>query len=164
MAEEWKAIPGVERYMVSNEGRVARVLKSLTLGDNYFDVCLPTQPILGKRSFGSERKGHGGFRVAVHILVALAFLGEPNDEQTVVNHKDGYANEVNNLEWSNQQANSLHGWNRKRDSGATGFNVSNDEIAQMRALHGSGMSVRQIAKLIGRHQSTVAYWLRKKAA
>jgi hypothetical protein len=46
----------------------------------------------------------------LHRLVAIAFLGEPEDSRYVVNHKDGNKNNnhINNLEWCDHRGNRLH--------------------------------------------------------
>lgn len=60
---------------------------------------------------------HGvAMAVAVHILVAKAFIGAKSNDAPLVNHKDGNrlnAN-VNNLEYVNGRENSLHHLNKRK--------------------------------------------------
>lgn len=120
---EWKAIQGYERYYeVSNTGLVRsldrivteqngkrRFLKGHMMklsenrsknrqGDGYLVVNL--------------RKNHKSYVVPVHVIVARAFLENPNNYPTV-NHKNGkkHDNYVSNLEWTTYGENNLHALN-----------------------------------------------------
>ena len=100
MAENWKRIPGYDKYEASDLGRVRRintgkVLSPSKLNDDrvaYWGVCLWEN---GKQK-----------RVPVHQLVAFAFIGE-RPEGYVIDHVD--ANKLNNLpenlEYVTQQEN-----------------------------------------------------------
>lgn len=119
MKEIWKDIKGYEGYYeVSNLGRVRRIgktncLKSAITKDGYKQVALSVNNIL--KSY------------AVHRLVALAFIPNPNNYPQV-NHKDEnkenntvFFNEdgsidqyKTNLEWCTQEYNLKYGTARKR--------------------------------------------------
>lgn len=91
--EEWKPVVGYEGlYEVSSNGQV-RDLRS------------------GRCSFGGRSNGHlavmlnddinGRRSRQVHVLVATAFLGRPQDNNHCIIHKDGnnFNNCVSNLSW-----------------------------------------------------------------
>lgn len=100
---EWRAIPGFERYEVSDDGRVRTkatgIERKLTVKDcvrsrGYVRVRLQAAP--GRsREFG------------VHRLVALAFIANPEAKREV-NHidHDKANNHVSNLEWVTPKENA----------------------------------------------------------
>lgn len=110
MKEIWKDIEGYEGiYQVSNTGKVrsldrkvwnyikkGRVLKMRNNGHGYYDVSL----------YGEEKKEKHAY---IHILVAKAFIPNPNNYEQV-NHKDfdKSNNCVDNLEWVSRKQNMQH--------------------------------------------------------
>lgn len=97
--EEWRNIPGYdERYLVNNFGRIIGPRgpnKPFKARDGYMVATL--------YSYGKKiRKG-------VHVLVALAFIPNP-EKKPEVNHKNGIRddNRVENLEWVTCSENNLH--------------------------------------------------------
>ena len=93
MNEEWREIPSAPGYMVSNVGRVARLMR-------------PTEhPRDGRLS---AQLGRAGKRAYVHRLVAEAFIGPAGD--LMVNHIDGDPtnNRVENLEYVTRRGNIDH--------------------------------------------------------
>lgn len=108
--EIWRPVKGYENlYLVSSKGRVKslhklkfskcknkdRMLRQVLLDTGYKQVVL------------SKESKTSSFRV--HVLVANAFLPNPNN-YPVVNHKDENRqnNNVENLEWCTQRQNLLH--------------------------------------------------------
>ena len=96
--EEWKHIDGYKIYEVSSFGRIrnknsGRILKAANKGGYY--------------SVGLSNKKTKSF--SVHILVAKAFIPNPENKYTV-NHKDknGLNNNINNLEWMTISENNKH--------------------------------------------------------
>jgi hypothetical protein len=97
--EVWKQITNYDNYEVSTFGNVKntktnRILKSANRG-GYLSI------VLCKNSKGQT--------IAIHRLVALAFIDNP-DNKSQVNHKDKIRsnNNVNNLEWNTAIENSIH--------------------------------------------------------
>jgi len=96
--EEWKHIDGYKIYDVGSFGRIrnkktGRILKASNKGGYY--------------SVGLSNKKINTYQV--HILVAKAFIPNPENKYTV-NHKDknGLNNNVNNLEWMTISENNKH--------------------------------------------------------
>ena len=101
--EEWRDIPDLDLYEVSNFGRIRRkpqILSGGTTPSGHLTVAL------------SKGRGKGKPKsMYIHRLVALAFLENP-ENFPLVNHKDGNPknNNVENLEWCTYSQNILHGY------------------------------------------------------
>jgi len=117
MKEIWKPIPGYEKYLVSNMGRVMsnntyshakpKLMSIINHGNGYLYVTL--------------NKGNTSKNFYVHRLVAMAFLDNP-DGLEQVDHKDHDRanNAVSNLEWVTAKENlhrSVHLLKRPRAGG-----------------------------------------------
>jgi len=96
--EEWKDIEGYKIYQVSSFGNVrnkntGRILKP-GLSGGYYSVGLSN---IKTRTY------------RLHILVAKAFIPNPENKNTV-NHKDknGLNNNIKNLEWNTVPENNKH--------------------------------------------------------
>ena len=114
--EIWKIVDGYENYQISNNGRVKsierevnywrggkrikkeKILKPDVDKDGYLVVTLFDKNIKRKR-----------FRI--HRLVALAFIPNPENKETV-NHEDGNKNNncISNLTWQSNIENQQHAW------------------------------------------------------
>ncbi len=99
--EEWRKIPGFEKYEVSSEGcvrggRWGHSLSSAPDKDGYLRLGL----------YNADKKQKN---LLVHRLVALAFIPNPFNEKEI-DHKDGNKrnNSVGNLEWSNRNKNKTN--------------------------------------------------------
>ena len=75
--EVWKDIPEFEGYMISNFGRLAKILKAGEKGNGY-------------KEFKFNHKTHK----YIHRLVAQMFIPNPNNFDEI-NHKDGIRNNKN---------------------------------------------------------------------
>jgi hypothetical protein len=108
--ERWRKVEAHPHYEVSSLGQVRNirngyVLKPYDDGAGYLRVNLD----------------NCGCRV--HILVALAFIGNP-ENKPVVNHKKGkkHDNRASQLEWATLSENTQHAWDcglisRERERG-----------------------------------------------
>jgi len=116
MKEQWKQVPGYERYLVSNTGRVistlrnrSRELKPQTDAIGYQHYRLyPEEPIHG---FYSNNRGLKPRLFKAHKLVLDTF--SPNLDTTLeVNHlnADKKDNRLENLEWVTRSQNIQHSW------------------------------------------------------
>lgn len=104
--EEWRNIPGHDKYQVSNEGRV-RSLKT--------NRILSSCSCNGYRQVGLYSDGKQK-TITIHRLVALAFLGDRpmgiDGRRNEVNHKDGDRanNRLSNLEYVTRAENVIHSY------------------------------------------------------
>lgn len=119
--EEWKTIPGWERYAASTYGRIA------AYSSPYMQAGIPRcrKPQLLKPRYIQGNPGYwevvlsngNGLRKAilVHRLIALTFIPNPNN-YPIVNHKDENSsnNYASNLEWCTQKYNTNYGTHNKR--------------------------------------------------
>lgn len=109
--EVWKDIGGFEgKYQVSSEGRIKSVDRILVKSDGKI-MTIKGRILKQSSSRGYLRVSLGGdVTVDVHRIVAITFLGKPN-ENNVVNHlnEDKHDNRVSNLEWTTPLGNTRHG-------------------------------------------------------
>ena len=112
---EWRAIPGYERYAVSDTGRVRslgtrnrpQAMKLHTV-DGYQKVSLTCANCAGKK------------KLFVHRLVLLAFRGSPPPGKPRTRHLNGKStdNRLTNLKWGDDLENARDtSWHGKRASG-----------------------------------------------
>ena len=106
----WREVAGYEGlYAVSDEGEVVSLPRVLSNGRGTFKTtgkALKQGTRAGKYKFVHLSKGNVQRCVSVHRLVAMAFLGNP-ENLPEVNHKDENPsnNRVENLEWCSRQYN-----------------------------------------------------------
>ena len=119
MKEKWKDIEGFDNYRISNLGRVQSCKKIIGCDDKvigFTDVKLlkPWDDGRGYRKvslFNNKKRKD----IRVHILVAKAFIPNPNN-YPIINHKDENPsnNRVDNLEWCTNKYNSNYGTGKTR--------------------------------------------------
>lgn len=154
--EEWRPVVGGEgRYEISSLGRVKSLLnryghERVMFLSTWLSSGYPTTAIR-KRDWKRSRP------VAVHVLIAEAFLG-PCPEGHEVNHKDfNRANSVlSNLEYTTYSENNLHAFRHGRQP-ARGERVGAAKLteADVVALRQSKETHVEAARRIGVHPSTV---------
>ena len=120
--ELWRPVKGYEGfYEVSNLGRVRsvdRFVRNSHNGDyTVFKKSIIKKPTLddgGYETITLNKEGRWETRL-VHRLVAIAFLGDPEEGQEV-NHKDENKrnNQVSNLEWCSKAYNVRYGTRARR--------------------------------------------------
>lgn len=137
MMEEWRVIEEYPDYSVSNMGRVRddrrNKIYKLSTAQGYKKMTFPY-----------------GVRRAVHRLVAIAFIPNP-DNKPCINHINGNRgdNRVENLEWCTFRENNLHAYRvLKRTPGRLGKHLSEDAKARIRKAHlGVKMSEESCKKM-----------------
>lgn len=144
--ERWKLIAGLDRYMISDSGRVFSAIRSCR-------ILSPTKtpqgyPYVSLMLDGKARK------FTIHKLVALAFVENPLS-LPVVNHKDGIKenNHYSNLEWCTYRENNDHA----RDNGLVhnfgehhyAAKLTESDVRQIRQLLSSGLYHKDIANQFG---------------
>lgn len=165
MKEDWRDVVGYEEYFkVSNIGRVwskrtNRILKQVVLKDN------------GYKIFTTRIGGRDGKVISfrVHVLVAEAFLEEPEDYQkkwamttkykrVLVNHKDSNKanNRADNLEWVTASENITHfnnsekGTQYLKSANMGSAILTNDQVIAIRREYSlGGTSERKLASRYG---------------
>ena len=135
--EIWKDVVGYEgKYKVSNKGRVKTFQRKVTkilIPQNHFQYFA-----VGLNKFGKQK------RIGVHVLVAKAFIPNPENKPEV-NHIDGNKrnNCVENLEWVTGSENTKHAFDtglakalRGVENGAAKFTA--EQIKEIRSTYKKG--------------------------
>ena len=127
MEEIWKTIDINPNYEVSSLGNVRSVTRQFECADGrtrtYQGKML--HPHFDLHGYKRVALGREQDNIAVHRLVAFAFIPNPNN-YGCVNHKDGNKanNTVENLEWCDYSMNLVHAY-------ATGLNQRPKKVKQM---------------------------------
>lgn len=116
LKEEWKQVPGYERYLVSNTGRVISTIKNRTkelkgqedaVGYIHYRLYASDD----RNGYYPNNRGKRPILFKIHRLVLDTFL--PNADTTLeVNHINGdkHDNVITNLEWVTRKENIQHSW------------------------------------------------------
>lgn len=146
--EIWKPVTEPEfgdTYMVSNKGRMARVLKGSKISDDWYPSIIMSKRGVQYRAF------------RVHQLVAWAFLG-PQPEGTVINHIDGDKTNAtpDNLEYVTQKQNVQHSLRlrhrvieKKPGNGQFKAILTVDQVGEIKCLLQCGCPVSVLAEEYG---------------
>ncbi len=131
--EVWKGIKGYENYEVSNKGRV----RSIKYKKPYIHKERLNKDGYVKATLSQDGK-QKDFRV--HRLVALHFIENPNNLETV-NHINGIKtdNRVENLEWLDRSDQLRHAYKlglKVSNKGSKSYNASftDDEVRYIRKV------------------------------
>lgn len=115
MIEEWRPVRGFDGFEVSNLGRVRSLPRRIVRSRNGAIEIEGRVRTLELTKFGYLRIGLGKKNVAVHRLVAQAFVENPNDKP-FVNHRDGQRARQRKWSLRRLRSNSHHGRILSRDN------------------------------------------------
>lgn len=107
-------------------------------------------------------------RASVHRVVALAFLGEPDDSSKQVNHKNGDKsdNRVENLEWVTTSANQQHALaNGMAPKGERSYRaiITEEQAKYVISSYAEGIKQVDIAKKLGVSKHLVNFIIRGRS-
>lgn len=164
--EEWRDVEGADGYQVSNLGRV----RSYRTKGRFHTTPRATPLVLQEKdnSRGYKyvgitwRDGVKKRNIAIHRLVALTFLPNPEARKTV-NHIDGDKanNRADNLEWMSHEQNMNHA----SLNNLLAVKVSSENIREMKSLRAQGRSYVDIAvqfNICPTHARRIILGLRRK--
>lgn len=150
--EIWKEIPGFPNYEISNKSNVKSIarIKYKIYGGKYNGLVVPQSypekiltPRLNNAGYYGVHLYHKGKMqtFSIHRLVALAFLPNPENKQTI-NHKDGNKqnNDLSNLEWATVLENITHAKKTGlstyfKGEQCTNSKLSDTDVVAIRALY-----------------------------
>ena len=135
--EEWRSLKDYPDYQFSSKGRVKNIRTGKILSQEVSKIGYPTVRIFNK--------DHVRKHINTHLLIAKAFLGEPNQ---CVNHIDGNKlnNNVENLEWCTYAYNNKHAYDHKLRKPYQ-QRISDEERIKVGIMLGDGVKVKDIAKI-----------------
>lgn len=127
----WRPVQSTNNQIeVSECGRVRRADRLLVYSDGRRGVLPAAELRCTKQKTGYAAVSFGKRRLAVHRLVAEAFLPEPETvfAYSTVNHKNGDKtdNRVENIEWATYQSNNVHA----RDTGLNAQHGENTNLSK----------------------------------
>lgn len=177
MEEIWKPVEGYidgfydGLYEVSNFGRFKQLPRRLNCrGGSRMTV---EKIVYGSNSNGyrtiSFKKDRISFQIDIHILVAKAFIPNPENKYSV-NHKDANRsnNHVDNLEWATQKEQLEHAKKlgllkiTKGESRST-HKLTESQVVEMRELYeNTKTSYRKLGKRYNISGTTVRYIISRK--
>ena len=121
-------------YAISNKGRIyskklKRLIKIRVNGKNHNGYCMCK--LHCKQGYSKSYMDFG-----IHRLLMVMFKPVPNMKNLVVNHIDGNKtnNDLDNLEWTTFQGNTIHAYKTGLAKGKKGEDASNVSITEETAI------------------------------
>lgn len=156
MIEEYRKLREYPMYRIYNTGKIyseytKKFLRRFDDNSGYLQVTL----------FSGHNKGRK--TIKVHILVAKAFLPNPNNLPEV-NHKDcnKYNNRVTNLEWISKHDNMVHASINSYKNRENLSPLTQDHVKLIPILLEYGFSIKLIAGLYKVGHITIRNIIQKK--
>jgi hypothetical protein len=164
--EEWRCCH--TNYEVSNLGNIRSVDRcGIRLNDSVCNlrgrILRPSINSNGYRTIKLYKNG-AYITIAVHILVAKAFIANP-DNRPEVNHKDldKLNNRSTNLEWVTHDENMVHGsLSLLPGSKNTNSKLKESDIVTIRRLVAGGKSMHSVGQLYKVNSSTISQIYHRK--
>lgn len=152
MQEEiFKSVNGYEGYYeVSNLGRIKSCARVWSVGKKEATILKPAHR---KGEYDSVTFCVDGVKkyLTIHRLVAIHFCDNPNNFP-VVNHKDSdiYNNRADNLEWTTNSGNAIHGYKFGNREGCKGEKhgrrkLSEDQVMALIKRRNEGAALIELA-------------------
>lgn len=152
----WRAIPSLEgRYEASENGDIRHIAnhkprRARRNKNGYMQMNFSLNDGTGKTK-----------TILVHKLIAETFIENP-DKLPYINHIDGDKtnNHVSNLEWCTASENISHAFGmglaaNKKGEESSLAKFTNEQVREIRYIHGKGVSETSLAVLLGVSQSTI---------
>lgn len=170
--EEWRDVVGWEGfYIISSFGRVASIRTEIYYNGRTRPRKVPRRLLkvqttqMGKNLFYNSvclYEHHKCFPVRVHVLVAKAFLPNPNGYK-YIDHIDGNGtnNHVKNLRWCSASQNNMNPITRRRNSDAQRGRVGSGRDTPVACVKKNGTvevykSIILASKSSGKNRNTIA--------
>lgn len=148
--ERWKGINGWSGYIISSDGRIAKILKPELMKEGYCRACLDD---------GKRRE-----RIFIHRLVAEAFIKNIY-HRPLVHHINTRKtdNSVQNLEWCTHQENSRYTRELEKENNHKRLcpRLTAEAIKMVKELSKTKNN-REIAKIYGVSRRTIDRIVREK--
>lgn len=140
----FEIIKDYPNYMVDRNGNIYSLNRNIFLKqaedkDGYYKVCLCKD---GKRK-----------NMRVNRIVAIQFIENESNENTIVNHKDGNKknNNVDNLEWVTPKENTQHAirtniYNPNNENN-NNAKLKNEDVINIRYMYDNGFKISEIQKI-----------------
>jgi len=165
--EEWKTADGFNNALrISNKGRAASV-KHFKFKGERFTILKLRKGRNGGYLSGGIKINNTDVRFCVHRLVAKLFIPIVKGKD-IVNHINGVTtdNRVENLEWCDKRGNMIHAMNvlnvKRGGSENPNSRYTEEQVAELRRLRNSGLSIYSCIKITGFKQTTAYYILKNK--
>lgn len=154
---EWRSIPGIPNYQVSEDGNVRRA--RAWRGREDVAVCIKDN------GYAEVKLTKDGARKAflVHRHVATAFISLPPTAEHEVAHNDGirHNNHFKNLRWATHQENMddmiLHGTRAKGERSNRASLTATQVIEIRERLKSGGITQSALAKQYGVVHQTISW-------
>lgn len=161
--EEYKPIPGFDRYFVSRDGKLASKARG--------EKCVMRSKLHELSDNGyfraSFRIGGRNMKRPVHQMVARAWIGLPPNEKSQINHKNGKKtdNRFENLEWCTHAENQAH-WRKYlheqvRGEWVRGAKLTEADVKRIRKIHSLKLlSTYELGRAFGVQRTTISHIIR----
>ena len=154
---DYGVVESLDHKVIYSNGRYriqkGRVLKQQKTYKGYMRICLT--------------KGGVKFNTSVHRLISIAFIPNPLNKPQV-NHKNGIKNDnkIENLEWCTNSENQIHAIKNNLIKHNVGekhhmAKLSNAEVYNVRQLHKTGWTNKELAEDFNISQTAMSNILRK---